>query len=97
MIQKLNLSNKSTKEQYVDIKVLKKLTEEGVNALISIKGAQDVLDSINETAEERLGIKKVEFKRLVAAKYEMTYNPEVYIAKKLKIEELYDNLEVLNN
>jgi len=76
-----------------DVTMLNKLIKEGISATVEKKSAEDLIDSITETMEKKLDIKKAEAKKLIAYSYEKAYNTEKFNEKKEKIEEIYDTLD----
>lgn len=80
----------------MDVQELNKLVKEGMDMLAKKKLAEDLVDSVAETMEERLEMSKTEAKKLINHAYEKAFNTEKYVEKKTKIEELYDNLEAVD-
>lgn len=81
----------------MNVKELKKLLDEALDAITQKKGFEELLDSIAETAEEKLAISKADFKVRANAFYELTYNKEKYDAKREKVEGIYDDLDAVTN
>lgn len=79
-----------------DVNALKKSLKEAIDAIIEKKSAEGLLDSIAETAEKKLGIKKADFKTLANLQYERIYNEEKFQEKREKIENIYDDLDAVN-
>ncbi len=79
----------------MNVKMLNDMIKEGVNATVAKKGKEELIDSIAETMEAKLDIKKPEAKKMIAAAYEKQYNTEKFMEKREKIEELYDTLDAV--
>ncbi len=79
----------------MNVKKLNELIQEGINATIQRKMAEDLIDSIAETMEEKLEISKAGAKQRIAAAYEKQYNTEKYLEKREKIEGLYSDLDAV--
>lgn len=78
-----------------DINMLNKFVKEGVKATVEKKSAEDLIDSIAGSMEDKLDIKKAEAKKIIAHAYEKAYNTDKFNEKKTKIEELYETLDVV--
>ena len=77
----------------MNVKQLNVYLNEGMNATIKKKMAEEEIDSIAESMENKLEIPKADAKKLIAKAYKKIYEADKYEQERVKIEELYDNLD----
>ena len=77
----------------MNVKQLNVYLNEGMNATIKKKMAEEEIDSIAESMENKLEIPKADAKKLIAKAYKKIYETDKYEQERVKIEELYDNLD----
>ncbi len=80
----------------MNTKTLKQLVSEGVAIYAQMELKKESLDSVCETASLKLDTSKAEFRKLVVAQYQLELDEQKFVEKREKVEELYNNLDAIN-
>lgn len=74
-------------------KELNKYIDEGINALVEIQGAKELLSSVVESICEKFGYEKAEANQILAKAYQKKYENEKYEKTKERTEKVYEVVE----
>ena len=78
-------------ENAVNVKELKKYAQEWSDSQLEKEAQGDLQKSIVETASEKLGIEKADFRQYADLYYKLTYKPELFS----KIEGMAEKVDVI--
>jgi len=78
-------------ENAINVKDLKKYAQEWSNSQLEKESQGDLQKSIVETASEKLGIEKVDFRQYADLYFKLTYKPELFE----KIEGMAEKVDVI--